>query len=577
MGLSLIDVIKHLMSEGIMANINQQIEFEIAVMVAEDMGFQAKPARPPEPEPEAEEKKAETSAKHRAYTEEEKKHLATRPPVVTIMGHVDHGKTKLLDAIRQANVAGGEAGGITQRIGAYQVEKQGRKITFLDTPGHQAFTAMRARGAKATDIAVLVVAADDGVMPQTLEAINHARAAQVPIIVAINKMDTEGANPENVKRQLSEVGLVVEDWGGDTISVEVSAKAQTGIDTLLDMILLVADIAELKSLPDVPAKGTVIEASIDKTRGPVATVLVHEGTLKPGDSLVVGNISGKIRAMFNEKGQKIKSAPPATPALILGLAEMPEAGMPFEVVADEKLARVLAAEAQAKKQEETSKPTKALTLDQIFAQIQAGAVKELVLVLKTDAQGSIEPIVSSLEKLGTETVKVNLIHTGTGNIGENDIMLAAASKAIVVGFAVSVAPAAAKMAETEGVSIRLYDIIYKLIEDVDKALKGMLEPEYKETVIGHARALALFRIPKVGTIVGSQVTDGRVVRGVRVRLLRNKQQVYDGKVASLKRFTEDAKEVTEGFECGIILDNYDKAQPGDMLEFYTKEQIDLTA
>ena len=575
MKLSLIDVIKHLMKEGIMANINQQIDYEIAAMVAEDMGFQVKAAVKPEPEkPEVkEEKPAEVTTPKRVYTEEEQKHLVLKPPVVTIMGHVDHGKTKLLDAIRETNVAAGEAGGITQRIGAYQVEKQGRKITFLDTPGHEAFTAMRARGAKVTDLAVLVVAADDGVMPQTLEAISHARAAHVPIVVAINKIDKESANPERVKQQLSDAGLVVEDWGGDVISVEVSAKTKTGIDTLLDMILLVADMAELKALSDVPAKGTVIEASVDPTKGPTATVLVQEGTLKVSDSLVIGNIYGKVRAMFNDKMQRIKTAPPATPAVILGLSDMPEAGMAFEVAAEEKTARALAEQRAAKKEEETAKRVQPLTLDEIYAQIKAGTVKELGLVLKTDVQGSIEPIVNSLEKLSSEEVRVNIIHKGTGNINESDVMLAVASKAIIIGFDVSVSPPAARMAETEGVSVRLYDIIYRLIDDVDKALKGMLEPEYKEVIIGHGQVIATFRIPRVGVVAGVQVSDGKAARNAFVRVRRGEEKIHEGKVASLKRYTEDAREVNAGMECGIGLEGFEKFQVGDILEFYTKEQV----
>lgn len=573
MGLSLIDVIKHLMNEGIMANINQQLERDIAVMVAEDMGFQVREPVKAAPPPE-EEKPTEVPIK-RTYTEDQRARLVSRPPVVTIMGHVDHGKTKLLDAIRETNVAAGEAGGITQRIGAYQVEKQGRRITFLDTPGHEAFTAMRARGAKVTDIAVLVVAADDGVMPQTLEAISHARAAHVPIIVAINKIDKENANPEFVKQQLSDAGLVVEDWGGDVISVEVSAREKIGIDTLLDMILLVADLAELNALEDVPAHGTVIEATVDPSRGPVVTLLVDEGTLRVGDSLVIGGIAGKVRAMFNDKMQRIRVATPATPVLVLGLAETPEPGSTFQVVEDERAARAAAAEYAAAHAQETVSRPKSLTLDEIYARIQAGETKELLLILKTKIQGSIEPIVTSLQKLSTDEVKVNIIHTGTGNINESDVMLAAASHAIIIGFDVTVSPPAAKMAEVEGVSIRLYDIIYKLIDDVEKALKGMLEPEMREVVLGHARVVATFRIPKIGTIAGAQVTDGKVVRDASVRVLRGGQPLYEGKVASLRRFTEDVREVAAGFECGIGIQGFDKFQEGDTLEFYTTEQVSV--
>lgn len=569
MNLSLIDLIKHLMHEGIMANINQQLDYEIAAMVTEDLGFEVKAKTPPEPEviEEIEEEKPK-----RTYTEEELKRLVSRPPVVTIMGHVDHGKTKLLDAIRETRVAEGEAGGITQHIGAYQVEKQGRKITFLDTPGHEAFTAMRARGAKVTDIAVLVVAADDGVMPQTREAIDHARAAQVPIIVAINKIDKANANPDFVKQQLSDIGLVVEDWGGDVIAVEVSALLKVGIDTLLDMILLVADLADLKALPDVAARGVVIEASLDRTMGPMATVLVQEGTLRLGDVIVIGRIFGRVRAMFDDKMQRVTQAPPSMPVAILGLPDLPQAGDAFQVVADEKSARAMVAELTAEA-EPGARPAKALTLDEIYAQIQAGTTKELNLILKTDAQGSIEPIVNSIEKLGTDEVGVKILHSGTGDVTESDVMLAAASKAIIIGFHVGVTPGAARLAETEGVSIRIYEIIYDLVGDIDKALKGLLEPEYKEVSLGRARVLTTFRIPRVGTIAGAQVTDGKAARNASVRLIRDGRVLYDGRVASLKRFTEDVREVSVGLEFGIGLVGHEDFQEGDVLEFYTQERV----
>jgi len=570
MDLSLIDVIKHLMQEGIMANINQQLEYEIAVMVAEDLGFEVKSETLPEPE-EAE-KLAEAKPK-RVYTEDELKRLKPRPPVVTVMGHVDHGKTKLLDAIRETKVAEGEAGGITQRIGAYQVEKQGRKITFLDTPGHEAFTAMRARGAQATDIAVLVVAADDGVMPQTLEAIAHARAAQVPIIIAINKIDKANANIELVKRQLSEAGLIVEDWGGDVISVDVSALMHVGIEDLLDMILLVADVADLKALSDVPAKGVVIEASLDRAKGPTATVLVQEGTLHVGDILVVGGVSGHVRAMFDDKMKRIRTARPSTPVMVLGLPELPAAGDTFEVVPDEKTARARIAKYTGETETKATVRARPLTLDEVYDQVQAGEAKELNLILKTAVQGSIEPIVNSVEKLATEKVGVKFLHTGTGNVTEGDVMLAAASQAIIIGFDVTVPPGAARMAEAEGVSIRLYDIIYTLIDDIDKALEGLLEPEYREVVIGHARVLTTFKIPRLGIIAGAQIADGKATRNSSGRVLRNGDVLHEGKVGSLKRFTEDVREVTVGMEFGVGLAGFEDYKAGDMIAFYTTELV----
>ena len=570
MNTSLIDVIKHLMGEGIMANINQQLDRDIATMIAEDMGFVIKTEAPPEPDEKVEEM---TAAPKRIYTAEERDRLADRPPVVTVMGHVDHGKTALLDAIRETNVAGGEAGGITQRIGAYQVTKQGRKITFLDTPGHEAFTAMRARGAQATDIAVLVVAADDGVMPQTLEAISHAKAARVPIIVAINKIDKSNANPEVVKQQLSDAGLLIEDWGGDVIAVQVSALQKQGIDALLDMILLVADMTELKALPDVPAEGTVIDSRTDRAMGVVATVLVHEGTLHVGDSIVAGGIAGRVRAMFNDRMERIDEALPASPAVIMGLPDPPAAGDKFHTAEDNKTARAEAAAFQVGQQESGSGPAKATTLDEIYAQIQAGSTKELNLIIKTDIQGSIEPIVNSLEKLGREEAKVNILHAGTGNVSENDINLASASGAIIIGFDVDVAPGATRLAETEGVSIRQYKIIYKLIEDIDLALKGMLEPEYREVIVGRARVLTTFNVPRVGTIAGAQITDGKGMRSATARVLRNGKKLSEGRLSSLKRFTDDVREVTIGMEFGIGLADYGDFQEGDIIEFVTRERV----
>ncbi|MBC7263168.1 MAG: translation initiation factor IF-2 [Chloroflexi bacterium] len=565
-----IDVIKELMKNGVMANINQQIDYETAAIVAEDMGFRPIEERPPEPEVE---EAIEETPTRRQYTAEEVARLTLRPPVVTVMGHVDHGKTSLLDAIRETNVAAGEAGSITQHIGAYQVQHHGRKITFLDTPGHEAFTAMRARGAKVTDIAVLVVAADDGVMPQTLEAIDHARAARVPIIVALNKIDKENANPDLVKQQLADAGLVIEEFGGDVVCVPVSAKKHIGIDALLEMILLVADVQELRALPDEPARGTVIEAELDKTKGPVATLLVQEGTLRLGDFVVIGETYGKVRALFDDKGERLESAGPSTPVLVLGLEDVPVAGESFRVVKDEREARSLAHEAAMARRETEQRPTKRLTLDEIYAQAAAGQVKELNIILKADVQGSIEPIVSSVEKLSSEKLKVKFLRQSIGNITESDIMLAVASNAIVIGFGVSMDTAAARAAEANGVDVRFYDIIYKLVDDIDKALQGLLEPVYQDVTIGHAEVRAIFHIRKRGNVAGCLVTDGQAARNAKARVWRDGQVLFDGGVASLRRFTEDVREVAAGLECGIGLDGFDAFQEGDVIEFYRKERV----
>jgi len=571
LGVSAIDVIKELMNNGIMANINQQLDYDTAAIVAEEMGFEAQPEAPPAAVEEVE--IIPTPIKERLYEGEAPENLQPRPPVVTMLGHVDHGKTSLLDVIRHTNVVASEAGGITQHIGAYQVEHRGKKITFLDTPGHEAFTAMRARGAQGADIAVLVVAADDGVMPQTLEAIDHARAAQVPIIVAINKMDKPNANPERVKKQLSEAGLDLEEWGGNVICVPVSAKEKTGIEELLDSILLVADLAEIKANPNRPAVGTVIEAKLDKSRGPTATLLVQNGTLREGDSLVIDDIYGRVRAMFNEKGEKLKEAPPSTPVVVLGLSGVPRAGDIFEVVEDEKTARAIAAQRAEEKERGAARPGRALSLEEIYARMEAGQVKELRLILKTDVQGAIEPVVSSLEKLSHDELKVKFIHVGTGNISESDIMLAVASKAIVIGFNVEVDPAAHIMAEAEGVDVRLYDVIYKLIEDVDKALKGLLEPTYEELVTGRAEVRAVFTIPRVGNVAGVYVTEGLLSRNSLARVKRDGQVIYEGRVASLKRFAEDVKEVRAGFECGVGLEGFGDFKEGDIIELYREERV----
>ncbi len=565
-----INIIRELMKNGVMANINQEIDFDTAAIVAGDLGFEVEEEKLPEPV--AEEPQPPTR-KRREYTTEEMARLKTRPPVVTIMGHVDHGKTSLLDNIRQTNVVASEVGGITQHIGAYQVEKQGKLVTFLDTPGHEAFTAMRARGAMVTDIAVLVVAADDGVQPQTVEAINHARAAMFPIIVSINKIDRPNANPDVVKKQLSDVGLLVEDYGGDVICVPVSAKQRINLDTLLEMILLVAEMADLKAILDAPATGAVIEGRRDKAKGPLATLLVQEGTLRLNDYLVIGNIAGKVRAMFDDKGQRLDSAPPSTPAVVLGLNDVPNAGEPFRVVAEEREARALAAaEATRRQSEALAQKPKMLTLDEFFTQAQAGQAKELNIILKADVQGSIEPIVNSIEKLGDEKLQVKLLATGTGNIRESDIMLAVASQAIVIGFSVQVDPAASRMAESEGVDVRVYDIIYRLVDDIDKALKGMLEPAYHDVVIGHLEVRALFLANKK-QFAGGLVTDGIAARNATVRVQRGSQVLYEGPVTSLRRFKDDVREVSAGMECGVGIEGFNELAVGDVLEFYRKEQV----
>ena len=572
MGVSPIELIKELMNAGVMANINQQLDRDTATIVAEDMGYIIKEPTPPEPEVEEAEEAPVVVAQRRVYSEEEKPFLRERPPVVTILGHVDHGKTSLLDVIRETNVQAGEVGGITQHIGAYQVIVNGKAITFLDTPGHEAFTAMRARGASVTDIAILVVAADDGVQPQTIEAINHARAAQVPIIVAINKMDLPTANPDRVKQQLSDRGLVPEDWGGDTICVPVSAKAKQGIDTLLDMILLVAEMGEIVANPRRPGEGVVIEGRLDRSRGPTATLLVQEGVLKEGDALVVGQTYGKIRAMFDYQGQSLKRATPSTPVVVIGLRGVPEAGDRFMVMEDERAARAMAEE-RAVEAGQAAGPVRALTLDEIYAQAQAGSVQSLDLILKADVQGSLEPIVSSLEKLDVGDLKVRFVHQGVGNINESDVMLAVASKAIVIGFNVGVDPSAQRLAEAEGIEIRTYNIIYRLIEDMQLALTGMLEPEYEEVVQGRAIVRQVFHVSRFGNVAGSQVQEGKALRNAKVRVKRGGQVLFDGAVASLKRFTEDVREVSAGMECGIGLDGFGDFEEGDIIEFYTVEQV----
>jgi translation initiation factor IF-2 len=488
---------------------------------------------------------------------------------------VDHGKTTLLDAIRETNVVEGESGGITQHIGAYQIEKDGRKITFIDTPGHEAFTAMRARGAQVTDLVVLVVAADDGVMPQTREAIDHARAAGVPILVALNKMDRPSARPERVKQQLSDLNLTVEDWGGDVILVPVSAKLKQGIEDLLENILLVTEVANLRSNPDRPAVGTVIEGELDRHRGPLATLLVQAGTLHVGDALVIGTISGRIRAMLNDQGEMVKEVLPSMPAVVLGLSDVPEAGEVFKVVESERQAREIAAERAEEERLATAQPArrKALSLDDLFSRFQEGEVTDLNLILKADVQGSLEPIASSVKQLGSDELKPKILHQGIGNVSESDVMLASASDAIILAFRVGADEAARRAASQDGVDIRHYEIIYKLIEDVEMALTGMLEPVFEDVVIGHAEVRAVFPIRHRGKVAGCYVTDGQVTRNAQVRVLRNEEELFDSHLASLKRFQEDVTEVRAGFECGISVAGFDDFEEGDILEFYTRQQV----
>lgn len=573
LGVSPIEVIKELIADGIMANINQTIDYDTAAVVASDIGFDPREeAPPPLPEVKAPPAPLTEVPLREIYAQEEPEDLEPRSPVVTVMGHVDHGKTTLLDAIRQTNVVDSEVGGITQHIGAYQVEKKGRKITFIDTPGHEAFTAMRARGAQVTDMAVLVVAADDGVMPQTKEAIDHARAARVPMIVAINKIDKKDADQARVKRQLGELGLTVEEQGGEVICVPVSARKKKGLDALLEMILLVADLSELRANPHRAALGTVIEGKLDRSRGPMATVLVQNGTLKVGDNLVVGSIYGRVRAMFDYQGEPVKKATPSTPVAILGLSDVPRAGDTFEVVPDEKGAKSLAQE-RAEKEVVAGRRLPRLTLDEIYAQIQAGKVKELLVILKGDVQGSLEPVRNSLQRLGDEKIRVRIIHEGTGNITESDVNLAIASGAIIIGFNVQADPTPRSMAEMEGVEIRQYEVIYKLIEDVEKALQGLLEPVYEDVVLGRAKVRAVFHISKRGKVAGVYVEEGEIRRNAQAKVIRDGEVVYDGQIASLKRFKDDVKEVAAGFECGIGLDGFEDLEEGDIIEVYKKERV----
>ncbi len=564
-----IQVIKILMSNGVMANINQQIDFDTAAVVASELGYEAQP----EVYEEVEEKEVgEIPLWRQLIAKEKPEALQDRPPVVTILGHVDHGKTTLLDAIRDTNVAGGEAGGITQHIGAYQVEHKNRLITFLDTPGHAAFTAMRSRGAQGADIVVLVVAANDGVMPQTREAIAHARAARVPIIVAMNKIDRPDANPDFTKKQLAEVGLVPDDWDGDTMVVPVSAKLRKGIDDLLEAILLVADTLDIKANPDGRVFGTVIEAKVDRAKGVVATLLVYNGTLETGAIVVAGKAYGRIRAMFDFRGRKLRKAGPSTPVQIMGLNDVPDAGDLFLVYDNEREARAVVEERIQQQQKRLASAPK-ISLEELFKKVQSGEDHELRLIIKADVQGSLEPIISSLNELGKDgEIRINILHAETGNISENDVMLAAASNALVVGFNVQADAAARRLAESEGVSIRLYDIIYRLTEDIEKAMKGLLEPEIKEVVVGHGKVLATFRISKVGVVAGCRVLNGEFRRNAKVRIRREGTIIYEGEFASLKHEKEDVREVRSGFECGAAFKNFNDIAVGDEIECYVFEK-----
>ncbi|AIQ24678.1 translation initiation factor IF-2 [Paenibacillus sp. FSL E2-8871] len=557
------EVIKKLISMGVMATINQELDIDTILLLAAEFGVEVEVKIP------VDEDSFETVEENDAEEE-----LQSRPPVVTIMGHVDHGKTTLLDAIRSTSVSLGEAGGITQHIGAYQVEINQKKITFLDTPGHEAFTAMRARGAQVTDMTIIVVAADDGVMPQTVEAIAHAKAAGLPIIVAVNKIDKPGADPDKVKQELTSYELVPEEWGGDTIFVNLSAKQRINLEELLEMILLVAEVNEYKANPDKRARGTVIEAELDKNRGPVARVLVQNGTLKVGDAFVAGNCFGRVRAMVNDKGRKIKEAGPSTPVEITGLTEVPQAGDPFMAFEDERKARAIADRRSTSQRQSELNTNTRVTLDDLFQHIKDGEIKDLNVIIKADVQGSVEALKGSLAKIEVEGVRVKIIHSGAGAITESDITLAAASNAIVIGFNVRPDAQTKAAAEQEKVDVRLHNIIYNVIEEIESAMKGMLDPIYKENVIGHAEVRSVFKISKVGTIAGCMVIDGKITRNAEMRLIRSGIVVFTGKVDTLKRFKDDAKEVAQGYECGITLERYNDVQEGDIIEAFLMETVE---
>ncbi|GIP33113.1 translation initiation factor IF-2 [Paenibacillus sp. J2TS4] len=557
------EVIKKLLFLGVMATINQELDLDTIQLIATEYGVEV-------------ELKIPVDEENFELLEEvdDESELLERPPVVTIMGHVDHGKTTLLDAIRSTSVTEGEAGGITQHIGAYQVEAQGKKITFLDTPGHAAFTTMRARGAQVTDITILVVAADDGVMPQTVEAISHAKAANVPIIVAVNKIDKPEANPDRIKQDLTEYELVPEEWGGDTIFVNVSAKQKMGLEQLLEMVLLVAEVQELKANPNKRARGTVIEAELDKGRGPVARILIQHGTLKVGDGFIAGVCFGRVRAMVNDKGKRLKEAGPSTPVEITGLTEVPQAGDPFLAYEDERKARAIAEKRASTLRQSEMGANSRVTLDDLYKHIQEGDIKELNIIIKADVQGTVEALKGSLEKIEVEGVRVKIIHTGAGAITESDIILASASNAIIIGFNVRPEPAAKVTAEQEQVDIRLHRVIYSAIEEIEQAMKGMLDPEYKEKVIGHAEVRNTFRISRIGTIAGCMVTQGKIIRSAEARLIRDGIVIFEGQLDSLKRFKDDAKEVAQGYECGITLERFNDIKEGDIIEAFVMEAVE---
>ncbi len=560
MGVKVSEVMGKLITLGVMASINQAVDIDTASIVASEFGYQVEPAGT---DYEETIQRAETAAES----------LKPRAPVVTVMGHVDHGKTSLLDAIRQTNVIEGEAGGITQAIGAYHVKVNDRDIVFLDTPGHEAFTSMRARGAQVTDIVVLVVAADDGVKEQTVEAINHARAANVPIIVAVNKIDKPDANPERIKRELADQNLVPEEWGGETLFAEISAKKKIGIENLLELILLQADIMELKADPDRPARGVVIEAKLDRGRGPVATLLIQEGTLHEGDAFVCKTEFGRVRALINDKGQRIKEAGPSMPVEVIGFSDVPQAGTDFVCVEDEKKARNISEYWIRKERERELARSSKVTLEQLYERIKEGT-KEFNVIIKGDVQGSIEALTEALVKLSTSGVKLNVIHSSTGSVTESDVLLASASDALIIGFKVRPDARVVEMAKEEGVEIKLYDIIYNVIADVRAAMEGLLEPVYREVVLGHAEVRNLFKVPKVGIVAGCHVNDGKVMRNANVKLVRDGVQIYDGKIMSLKRFKDDAREVTAGLECGISIEGFNDMKVGDVIEAYTQEQVE---
>ncbi|MEZ4666816.1 MAG: translation initiation factor IF-2 [Anaerolineae bacterium] len=571
-----IEVMKRLIANGIMASINQQIDYDTAAIVVEDMGFEAQ-SEVEQAVEEEKQKAVESQTWRKKYAEERPENLQRRPPIVTILGHVDHGKTTLLDTIRKAHVAEGEAGGITQHIGAYRVTQNDRPLTFLDTPGHEAFTAMRARGAQGADVAILVVAADDGVMPTTREALNHARAANVPIVVAITKTDKRNANVEQVKKELSEVGLTPDEWGGDTLVVPVSAQQGSGMDDLLEAVLMTAEEKEIVANPKADVSGIVLEAEVSPHQGTLATLLVLNGTLRRGDIVVAGQSFGRIKAMFDENGKKIDEAGPSVPVRVLGLNEPPQPGDTFESAKTDKAARTLAVERKQAAADRDARPERSFSLEDVFAQFESGKAKELALILKVDVQGSLQPVEDGLRRIGEENkegIAVRILAADVGNISENDVNLASASGAIIIGFSVSIDNAARRVADSMGVEVRLYDIIYKLFEDVELALHGLLEPVFADKNIGAAEVRQIFKIPKIGVIAGSYVREGELRRNAKVRVKRGNRVIAENlSVGSLKRLTEDVREVRSGFECGVGLSNFNEFQVGDVMEFYVSERV----